>query len=31
MDDMRENVAAALWAAVDLVVPEEPLYGGDQR
>ena len=25
------KLAAALRAAVDQVVPEEPLYGGDQR
>jgi hypothetical protein len=27
----RIRVAAALKAAADQVVPEEPLYGGDQR
>ena len=27
----RIRVAAALRAAADQVVPEEPLYGGDQR
>ena len=27
----RHAVAAALRAAADQVVPEEPLYGGDQR
>ena len=27
----RYSVAAALRAAADQVVPEEPLYGGDQR
>ena len=27
----RERVAAALRAAADQVVPEEPLYCGDQR
>ena len=27
----RDALAAALRAAVDQVVPEEPLYGGDQR
>ena len=27
----REMIAAALRAAADQVVPEEPLYGGDQR
>ena len=27
----RLEVAAALRAAADQVVPEEPLYGGDQR
>ena len=26
-----DAIAAALRAAVDQVVPEEPLYGGDQR
>ena len=26
-----DAMAAALRAAVDQVVPEEPLYGGDQR
>jgi hypothetical protein len=26
-----EIIAAALRAAADQVVPEEPLYGGDQR
>ena len=26
-----ERLAAALRAAADQVVPEEPLYGGDQR
>jgi hypothetical protein len=26
-----KRVAAALRAAADQVVPEEPLYGGDQR
>jgi len=31
MDDLRENVAAALRAAADQVLPEEPLHGGDQR
>ena len=31
IDDLRENVAAALRAAADQVVPEEPLYCGDQR
>jgi hypothetical protein len=30
-DPEREALAAALRAAVDEVVPEEPLYGGDQR
>ena len=27
----RDCIAAALRAAADQVVPEEPLYGGDQR
>ena len=27
----RKRIAAALCAATDQVVPEEPLYGGDQR
>lgn len=27
----RQVAAAALRAATDQVVPEEPLYGGDQR
>ena len=27
----RNMLAAALRAAVDQVMPEEPLYGGDQR
>jgi len=27
----RAHAAAALQAAADQVVPEEPLYGGDQR
>jgi hypothetical protein len=27
----REAIAAALRAAAEQVVPEEPLYGGDQR
>ena len=27
----RRGLAAALRAAADQVVPEEPLYGGDQR
>lgn len=27
----REALAAALRAATDQVMPEEPLYGGDQR
>lgn len=30
-DRRRQQIAAALRAAVDQVVPEEPLYGGDQR
>jgi hypothetical protein len=31
-DDWQEQcLAAALRAAADQVVPEEPLYGGDQR
>jgi hypothetical protein len=31
-DDMdASNLAAALRAAADQVLPEEPLYGGDQR
>ena len=31
--DLRDcpSIAAALRAAADQVVPEEPLYGGDQR
>ena len=29
--DAEAIAAAALKAAVDQVVPEEPLYGGDQR
>ena len=28
---MTPRLAAALRAAADQVVPEEPLYGGDQR
>ena len=28
---MKARLAAALRAAADQVVPEEPLYGGDQR
>ena len=28
---IERDIAAALEAAVDQVVPEEPLYGGDQR
>ena len=27
----EHDIAAALRAAADQVVPEEPLYGGDQR
>ena len=27
----QPSIAAALRAAADQVVPEEPLYGGDQR
>ena len=27
----KPRIAAALRAAADQVVPEEPLYGGDQR
>jgi hypothetical protein len=27
----RKRIAAVLRAAADQVVPEEPLYGGDQR
>ena len=30
-DSYRSAGAAALRAAADQVVPEEPLYGGDQR
>jgi hypothetical protein len=30
-DPEREALAAALRAAADQAVPEEPLYGGDQR
>jgi hypothetical protein len=30
-DPEREALAAALGALADQVVPEEPLYGGDQR
>jgi hypothetical protein len=30
-DRRRAQIAAALRAAVDQVVPDEPLYGGDQR
>ena len=30
-DRRRQQIAAALRAAADQVVPEEPLYGGDQR
>ena len=30
-DPEREALAAVLYAAADQVVPEEPLYGGDQR
>ena len=30
-EDTRLAAAAALRAAADQVVPEEPLYGGDQR
>jgi hypothetical protein len=31
-DDMdASNLAAVLRAAADQVLPEEPLYGGDQR
>jgi hypothetical protein len=30
-DPEREALGAALRAAADKVVPEEPLYGGDQR
>lgn len=30
-DPDRVGLAAALRAVVDLVVPEEELYGGDQR
>jgi hypothetical protein len=29
--DTQHIIAAALRAAADQVVPEEPLYGGDQR
>ena len=29
--DLQDSIAAALLAAADQVVPEEPLYGGDQR
>ena len=29
--DYGEKLAAALRAAADQVVPEEPLHGGDQR
>lgn len=29
--DVPLSIAAALCAAADQVVPEEPLYGGDQR
>ena len=30
-EPLHPNIAAALRAAADQVVPEEPLYGGDQR
>jgi hypothetical protein len=29
--ELEGRIAAALRAAADQVVPEEPLYGGDQR
>ena len=29
--ETKQALAAALRAAADQVVPEEPLYGGDQR
>jgi hypothetical protein len=29
--ELQGRIAAALRAAADQVVPEEPLYGGDQR
>jgi hypothetical protein len=31
LENVNEIAAAALRAAADQVVPEEPLYGGDQR
>jgi hypothetical protein len=31
IDNESLSLAAALRAAADQVVPEEPLYGGDQR
>jgi hypothetical protein len=31
LNESRWIAAAALRAAADTVVPEEPLYGGDQR
>ena len=31
IDQIKSDVAAALRAAVDQVVPDEPLYKGDQR
>ena len=31
LNEARQIAAAALRAAADQVVPEEPLYGGDQR
>ena len=31
LENVNEIAAAVLEAAADQVVPEEPLYGGDQR